>query len=1105
MREETIGCAVLDTGCNVNVCGSKWLEEYEDMLDEIDKKLVKEGKTQRYFRFGDGKSVKAYKRVWIPGYIDKEKIEIETEVIESDIPLLLSKTFMKQMGMIISLVDDRILWRKGEIKDLKITTTGHYAIAINKCQNFEGDRNFMKYILYSYGLRDSKVKALKLHRQFAHPSKEKLIKLIREAGIRDSELEEEVRRIEENCETCTKFKRNPCRPVVSMPMARNFNDIVSMDLKVWHDKYFLVMVDMATRYCNACVINCKTARVVIDSIMRHWVALFGSPKKILTDNGGEFNNNEFRSMGDNFNIEVICTAAESPWSNGICERLNAVLKDNVLKILEEQDCSLETALAWAVAARNSLHNNHGFSPNQLVFSFNPGLPNIADDRPPALENVTSSQIVANNLNALRKSREEFIKSDANERIRRALSRNITKTEDDKVELGNFVYYKRDGEDSWRGPARVIGKDGKINILRHGGQVVRAHICRVRGIEKREPLSNAQEKSVRDSDERNGKVSLHEQNNESEVDDNVEEGRVIEAKTNEVCKVADDTEVSDKSASEAGMPKVGKRYEVTLADSNEKMNVKILSRAGKATGKYKDCYNYHNEGNGQESWIDFSKDVSKIREMQENEEVMITISDEKTMEAKQKEIESWIDNEVFEEVEWEGQPMISVRWIVTEKIKKEGKIIKARLVARGFEEELEENITAESPTCSKEALRIALVVILMMQWSCNTIDIKSAYLQGHGINREVYLQPPPEFFRGKVWKLKKTVYGLRDAARAWYDTVREELVRLGMKTSRYDPAMFLWKKGDTLEGIVCIHVDDFCWGGSKQFEEIVISKLKKDFLVGTTDTGNFKYVGLDIKQEKEGIKLDQENYIKSLHQIEISQRKSQRKNMNLNEEEMHQFRSLVGQLNWIGTQTRPDISFDVCYLSMKFGKSTIDDLMEANKVIKRVKTDQVSLFLPLLSGNIHLECYCDASFANHSDCHSQAGFIIFIADGNGRRCPIMWKSRKIRRVVNSTLAAETMALVEVAESAHYIQSILEDIGVNGVSLKCFVDSKSLVDALRSMKQVDNKYLRINMAILKEMLQKGEITSVEWIDTKKQVANCLTKKGASPAALLEAISQ
>lgn len=134
------------------------------------------------------------------------------------------------------------------------------------------------------------------------------------------------------------------------------------------------MVDLATRFCNACVIKSKSAKIIIDGVMRYWIALFGSPKKILTDNGGEFSNSEFRSMAENFNVEVMCTAAESPWSNGVCERLNVVLKDNVLKILEENKCSIETALAWAVSARNALHNNNGFSPNQLVFSFNPGLP-----------------------------------------------------------------------------------------------------------------------------------------------------------------------------------------------------------------------------------------------------------------------------------------------------------------------------------------------------------------------------------------------------------------------------------------------------------------------------------------------------------------------------------------------------------------------------------------------------------------------------------------------------------------------------------------------------------------------------------------------------------
>ena len=68
-----------------------------------------------------------------------------------------------------------------------------------------------------------------------------------------------------------------------------------------------------------------------------------------------------------------------------------------------------------------------------------------------------------------------------------------------------------------------------------------------------------------------------------------------------------------------------------------------------------------------------------------------------MEAKRKEIESWIENGVFEEVEWAGQPMISVRWIVTENIKKESKIIKVRPVVWGFKEEYDDSVIAESST------------------------------------------------------------------------------------------------------------------------------------------------------------------------------------------------------------------------------------------------------------------------------------------------------------------------------------------------------------------------------------------------------------------------
>ena len=78
----------------------------------------------------------------------------------------------------------------------------------------------------------------------------------------------------------------------------------------------------------------------------------------------------------------------------------------VTKIVAETKCLLEIALAWAVNAKNSLHNVYGYSPNQLVFGRNSNLPSVINDKPPALEGTTSSEVVAKNLNALHDVHEE---------------------------------------------------------------------------------------------------------------------------------------------------------------------------------------------------------------------------------------------------------------------------------------------------------------------------------------------------------------------------------------------------------------------------------------------------------------------------------------------------------------------------------------------------------------------------------------------------------------------------------------------------------------------------------------------------------------------------
>ena len=91
--------------------------------------------------------------------------------------------------------------------------------------------------------------------------------------------------------------------------------------------------------------------------------------------------------------------------------------------------------------------------------------------------------------------------------------------------------------------------------------------------------------------------------------------------------------------------------------------------------------------------------------------------------------------------------------MTEKVVDGLIVLKARLVARGFEEQ--DEIQADSPTARNETLRIFLAITSSLSWQCKTPDIKAAFLQGQEINREVYLKPPKEADAvGCVWRLKK---------------------------------------------------------------------------------------------------------------------------------------------------------------------------------------------------------------------------------------------------------------------------------------------------------------------------------------------------------------
>ena len=127
-----------------------------------------------------------------------------------------------------------------------------------------------------------------------------------------------------------------------------------------------------------------------------------------------------RNLGEMLNIELRSTAAEAPWSNGMVERHNGILATMTEKVMDDNSCTLEVAICWAISAKNALHNSFGFSPNQLVFGKNPNTPSVLHDNLPAMEGVTHSKLIASHLNAMNRARKAFIESETSEKLRRAL-------------------------------------------------------------------------------------------------------------------------------------------------------------------------------------------------------------------------------------------------------------------------------------------------------------------------------------------------------------------------------------------------------------------------------------------------------------------------------------------------------------------------------------------------------------------------------------------------------------------------------------------------------------------------------------------------------------
>ena len=493
-------------------------------------------------------------------------------------------------------------------------------------------------------------------------------------------------------------------------------------------------------------------------------------------------------------------------------------------------------------------------------------------------------------------------------------------------------------------------------------------------------------------------------------------------------------------------------------------------------------------------------------------------------AMQKEWNSWIENKVVSICKSRGvdpSRIIRARWVLVWKKSSDPdvktKTAKARLVLVGWQDPDLGKIATDSPTLRKESKALVLSICASMKWTIWGADIKTAFLSGDPSQRNIYFRPPNEvrewmqLSSEDLFRLEKAAYGLAEAPKAWFTRLTRELKTVGMKQSQLDPCLFTLHQAGVLKGVCGVHVDDLLGGGTPEMDE-VLNRLRKQLPFGDYRTHTIRYTGIDVRQNpvNKVIEITQETYIESLEQVNTKTLGTASDSL----QDKSLLKACAGQLAWVANSTRPDQAFLASYLQGAQDKGTVSHIQMYNKAVREMKQRKLVVTFPthVPIKDWRIMAISDAGWATRANGESQGGYVICLCDKKilERDKPstvwvIEWSSKKLRRVVRSSAAAETLAAQNALDAVETLQALIAET-VYAVSPKSFrnvrpsdpaclvIDAKCLYDALTrsccSQAVSQEKRLMIDYAIMRESCSSQNI-QVYWINNVRMCADPLTK--------------
>ncbi|WVZ50881.1 hypothetical protein U9M48_002088 [Paspalum notatum var. saurae] len=305
----------------------------------------------------------------------------------------------------------------------------------------------------------------------------------------------------------------------------------------------------------------------------------------------------------------------------------------------------------------------------------------------------------------------------------------------------------------------------------------------------------------------------------------------------------------------------------------------------------------------------------------------------------------------------------------------------------------------------ESVRLVLALAATHGWNVHHMDVKSAFLNGE-LKEEVLVKQPLGFIvtaqEHKVLRLRKALYGLRQAPRAWNIKLDESLTRLRFARCETEHALYTrWAKRGQL--VVGVYVDDLVVTGASE-QDVNASKQEMKKLFRLSNLGLLTYyLGIEVEKGTDSITLYQSAYAQKL--LERSGMAGCRANKTPMEEKIKlskessaakvdatNYRSIVGGPRYL-VHTRPDLAFAVGFVS-RFMEDPHEDHLTAVKHLLRyvAGTMDYGIVYPRHGGGkVELTGYSDSDMGGDLDGRKSTSGLIFFLDG----CPISWQSQKRR--------------------------------------------------------------------------------------------------------------